>query len=226
MTLPTSSAFDHLMQSRRSVRAFLPEPVPRAAIDDILRIAARAPSGTNTQPWKVHVLTGDSKRALSARLCAIFDDPERMARQQRRSIDWPQPYLARRRKVGWDLYGLLQIAKHDKAAMHAQHRRNLDFFDAPVGLIFTMERFMQASSYLDTGMFLQSIMLAARVRQLDTCPQGVFIQFQDAIADCLGFGEEEQVVCGMALGYRDDAAPENGLETGRASLEQFVRYLD
>ena len=116
---------DHAITSRRSIRAFLHTAVPRETINDILRVAARAPSGTNTQPWKVHVLTGASKKALSAKLHAIFDDPEQMRLQPRLSIDWPQPYLSRRRKVGWDLYGLLRIEKNDKARMHRSEERRV-----------------------------------------------------------------------------------------------------
>ncbi|MBK4738705.1 nitroreductase [Noviherbaspirillum sp. DKR-6] len=214
------------MRTRRSIRGFLNTPVPQALLDEILEVALRAPSGTNTQPWQVHVLTGRSKDTLTARLQAVFDDPERMGQREYKSVDWPQPYLGRRRKVGWDLYGLLDIGRGDSARMHSQHRRNLDFFGAPVGLLFTLKEFMSASSYLDVGMLMQNIMLAAAANGLDTCPQGMFIQFADEIVDQLGLATDDLVVCGMALGYRDHNAPENQLVTEREPLGEMVRRYD
>ena len=134
--------------------------MPRETIAEILQVASRAPSRTNTQPWKVHVLTAASKAALSSAIRAAYDDPEQRAAHTEEyayyPTQWQSPYIERRRKVGWDLYTLLGIAKTDKAGMHAQHRRNYDFFDAPVGLIFTIDRVMQQGSWLDYGMFLQS----------------------------------------------------------------------
>lgn len=220
-----AQAIDRIIAARRSIRAFLPTPVPRAVVDDILRIALRAPSGTNTQPWMAHVLTGESRNALSQHLQAVFNDPERTRQQQQqKSVDWPEPYRARRRKVGWDLYGLLGIQKGETVRMHEQHRRNLDFFGAPVGIIFTLKRFMKASSYLDVGMLMQNVMLAAVARGIDTCPQGMFIQFADAISAQLGLAEDDVVVCAMAMGYRDDSAPENSLITDREELDRVVRH--
>ncbi|MGE0071116.1 MAG: nitroreductase, partial [Thiomonas sp.] len=159
------AAVDAAITSRRSIRRFLPTPVARETIEAILQVAARAPSGTNTQPWQVHVLTGAAKDRLSARILAAYDDPAQAAQHTEEYAyyprEWRSPYIDRRRKVGWDLYGLLGIAKGDKAAMHAQHGRNYRFFDAPVGMIFTIARVMQQGSWLDYGMFLQNIMIAA-----------------------------------------------------------------
>ncbi|HSQ73400.1 MAG TPA: nitroreductase family protein, partial [Rubrivivax sp.] len=156
----TTAAVDAAITSRRSTRAYLPTPVPRATIEAILAVASRAPSGTNTQPWQVHVLTGAAKLALSRDLVAAYDDPAERARHTEEyayyPTEWVPPYIDRRRKVGWDLYSLLGIGKADKARMHAQHRRNYDFFDAPVGLIFTIDRIMRQGSWLDYGMFLQN----------------------------------------------------------------------
>jgi nitroreductase len=230
-TPESTAAVDAAITSRRSIRAFLPTPVPRATIEAILAVASRAPSGTNTQPWRVHVLTGAAKAALSADIRAAHDDPVQAAQHTEEYAyyprEWRSPYIERRRKVGWDLYGLLGIARTDKARMHAQHGRNYDFFGAPVGLMFSIERVMQQGSWLDYGMFLQNLMVAARARGLDTCPQAAFTPFHRIIARHLGLDEaREMLVCGMSLGWADPAAIENTLVTEREPLAGFTRFLD
>lgn len=221
---------DEAITSRRSVRAFLPTPVPRATVQDILRVASRAPSGTNTQPWKVYVLTGGALRELSRKILAAYDDPAERAQHQEEyayyPVEWMPPYIDRRRKIGWDLYGLLGIGKTDKPRMHAQHGRNYVFFDAPVGLIFTIDRVMQQGSWLDYGMFLQNIMVAARARGLDTCPQAAFTQFHRIITAHVGAPAQEMVVCGMSLGHADPEAVENRLVTEREPVEGFAKFLE
>jgi nitroreductase len=224
------AAVDRAITSRRSVRAFLPRPVERDTIEQILRVASRAPSGTNTQPWRVHVLTGQAREQLSRRLLAAFDDP--LERERHREefayypTEWRSPYVDRRRKLGWDLYALLGIGRADKARMHAQHGRNYRFFDAPVGMIFTIDRSLRQGSWLDYGMFLQSIMVAARARGLDTCPQAAFAPFHGVITAQLGLPASEMVVCGMALGWADPDAPENALVTEREQVSGFTRFLE
>ena len=229
-TVHTTQAVDDAITSRHSIRAYLSTPVPRASIQDILRVAARAPSGTNTQPWKVHVLTGAAKQRLSTAIRAAFDDPDERGRHSEEyayyPTQWASPYIDRRRKVGWDLYGLLGIGKTDKARMHEQHGRNYAFFDAPVGLIFTIDRVMQQGSWLDYGMFLQNIMVAARARGLDTCPQAAFTQFHRIIEAQLGLADDEMVVCGMSLGHADPSAIENTLITEREPVQGFTRFHD
>ena len=225
-----TAAVDAAIRTRRSLRAFLPTPVDRETIESILDVASRSPSGTNTQPWKVYVLTGEAKTGLSRTIGEAYDDPAvRAAHHEEYAYyptEWKSPFVDRRRKVGWDLYGLLSIEKTDKARMHAQHRRNYDFFDAPVGLIFTIDRILGQGSWLDYGMFLQSIMIAARGRGLDTCPQAAFTPFHRLIAAQLALPPEEQVVCGMALGHADPAAIENTLVTEREPVGGFTRFLD
>lgn len=225
-----TAAVDAAIASRRSIRAFLPTPVPRSTIEDILRVAARAPSGTNTQPWKTYVLTGAPLAALSDELVRAYDDPAVRATHREEyayyPTEWQSPFIDRRRKVGWDLYRLLGIEKTDKAGMHAQHRRNYRFFGAPVGLMFTIHRSMRQGSWLDYGMFLQNVMIAARARGLDTCPQAAFIQFHRIIMAHLGAGDDEQLVCGMSLGHADAGAVENTLVTERESGAATVRFLD
>ncbi|MFM0035467.1 nitroreductase [Paraburkholderia strydomiana] len=229
--MPTpANPVDAALMTRRSIRAFLPEPVPRADIEAILEAASRAPSGTNTQPWKVYVVTGGSLARLSRDLLAAYDDPRRDALYHEEYPYYPQrwvsPYLDRRRKIGWDLYGLLGIEKGDKARMHEQHAQNYRFFGAPAGLFFTIDRVMERGSWLDYGMFLQAIMTAARGRGLHTCPQAAFTQFHRVIAQHLGLPEDEQLVCGMSLGFADEAALVNTLRTEREPVERFTRFLD
>jgi nitroreductase len=225
-----SAAVDAAITSRQSIRAFLPTAVPRQTIEELLAIASRAPSGTNTQPWKVHVLTGMAKAALTRKIRAAYDDPAQRALHQEEyayyPTEWHSPYIDRRRKVGWDLYGLLGIGKTDKARMHEQHGRNYAFFDAPVGLIFTIDRAMQQGSWLDYGMFLQSLMVAARGRGLDTCPQAAFMQYHRIIEEHLVLPAQDMVVCGMSLGWADTQAVENSLVTEREAVTGFTRFLE
>ncbi|MDQ6628147.1 MAG: nitroreductase [Pseudomonadota bacterium] len=226
----TTRAVDAAITSRRSIRAYLSTPVARTTIEAVLGVASRAPSGTNTQPWNVYVLTGQAKRDLSRRIVSAYDDPtERAAHTEEYAYyptEWKPPFIDRRRKVGWDLYGLLGIAKTDKARMHAQHARNYDFFGAPVGLMFTIDRIMRQGSWLDFGMFLQSVMVAARGHGLDTCPQAAFTQFHRIIMPAIGAPENQQLVCGMSLGYGDPAAIENSLVTEREPVSGFVRFIE
>jgi nitroreductase len=176
------------------------------------------------------VLTGAARESLSAKLRAAYDDPVERARHTEEyayyPTEWVPPYIDRRRKVGWDLYGLLGIAKTDKAGMHAQHRRNYDFFGAPVGLMFTIDRVMRQGSWLDFGMFLQSVMIAARGRGLDTCPQAAFTQFHRIVTEHVGAAASEQLVCGMSLGHADPQAIENTLVTERESVPRFTRFIE
>ncbi|MDP2825279.1 MAG: nitroreductase [Sulfuritalea sp.] len=222
------AAVDAVMAGRHSVRAYLSKEVPRQLIAEVLAIAGRAPSGANLQPWRVHVLSGATRRRLVDAVCAAWDagEPGHSAEYNCYPAEFFEPYLARRRKIGWDLYGLVGIRKGDAARMKAQMRRNFEFFGAPCGLIFSIDRRMGQGAWLDYGMFLQSVMLAARARGLDTCPQVAWLDYHRIIAEVLGFGPQEQLVCGMALGYADPAAIENSLRTERAALDEFVVFHD
>ncbi|MES2535186.1 MAG: nitroreductase [Pseudomonadota bacterium] len=221
---------DAAISSRRSIRAFLPTPVARDDIEAILEVAARAPSGTNTQPWHVYVLTGAIKERLSAEIHNAFLDPATAGQHtdeyQYYPREWVSPFIDRRRKVGWDLYKLLGLGRENKAGIQAQHARNYAFFDAPVGLMFTIDRVMEQGSWLDYGMFLENIMIAARGRGLDTCPQAAFTQYHKIIADVLRLPANEQVVCGMSLGYADPAKIENTLVTEREPVSGFAKFLE
>lgn len=227
---PEQKIVDQAITSRRSVRAFLATPVARADIEAMLDVASRAPSGSNTQPWKVYVLTGEIRQRLSEEILAAYRDPEQAAEHREEYHYYPQqwvaPYVDRRRKIGWDLYALLGLTRDNKAGMQAQHGRNYSFFDAPVGLIFTIDRVMEQGSWLDYGMFLQNLMIAARARGLDTCPQAAFTQFHKVIARVLQLPDGEQLVCGMALGYADHSKIENTLKTEREPVSGFAKFLE
>jgi nitroreductase len=228
------TAVDGAILSRRSIRAFTAQPVAKEVVAELLAVASRAPSGTNTQPWKVYVLQGASRTELSDKVCAAHDairaNPSLAADYQEEYDYYPQqwvsPYIDRRRENGWSLYGLLGIGKADKDKMHAQHQRNYRFFDAPVGLMFTMDRVMGRGSLVDYGMFLQNVMVAARGRGLDTCPQAAWNGFAKIILPHIGATPDELLVCGMALGYADQSALVNTLTTPRVPVEQFTHWLD
>lgn len=229
------AAVDHVAQaieSRRSVRAFKPDAVPKETVAHILSVARRAPSGNNIQPWSVFVLTGDAKQSLSER---ILKEHKANSGHPAKVGDWDYPYypskwvepfLSRRRATGWGLYGLLGIEKGDKEKMHAQMGRNYLFFGAPVGLIFTTHRSLEQGAWLDMGCYIQNVMTMARAYGLHTCPQAAFVAFHQQIKQELALGEEHVVICGMALGYEDESAPENSLRTGRAPVSEFATFLD
>ena len=226
----TNNPVEEAISSRRSIRAFLPTPIPQQTIENILDTAARAPSGTNIQPWKTYVLTGDSLAGLSQAILKVYNDPESAKEHTEEYAyyprEWVSPYIERRRKIGWDLYGLLGITRDDKQKMHQQHGRNYCFFDAPVGLMFTIDRVLEQGSWLDYGMFLQNIMIAARGIGLDTCPQAAFTPFHRVISEYLNIPETQSVVCGMSLGYADPNAVENSLTTEREPLDHWVTFLN
>ena len=230
----TQTLVDAAITSRMSVRAFTSQSVARQTLTDVLQVASRAPSGTNTQPWKVYVLQGASRDSLCAQVCdahdAIRADPT-LAAQYREEYDyypekWVSPYIDRRRENGWGLYGLLGIGKADKDKMHLQHQRNYKFFDAPVGLMFTMDRVMGRGSLVDYGMFLQNIMVAARGHGLHTCPQAAWNGFAKIILPHIGASTDEMLVCGMALGYADEAALVNTFHTPRVPVADFTHWLE
>lgn len=223
------------IENRFSCRAFERDrPVDRAVVEDILRTASRAASGTNTQPWKVYVLEGQARDDLVTEVCAADDaihaDPS-LTPVYRDEPDfypteWVSPYIDRRRQNGWSLYGLLGIARGEKEKMRSQVQRNYRFFDAPVGLIFTIDHVMGRGALLDYGMFLQNIMLLARARGLDTCPQAAWNYYGKVILPFVGAGSNEGMVCGMALGYADQEARVNTLRTPREPVDAFAHWVD
>ena len=225
--IPDETAIvDEAITSRRSVRAFTPDPVDDETIRAILAVAARAPSGTNMQPWQVYVTRGAVKQRISD---AILNSGIRAEKAEWDEYKYYpdhffEPYQARRRANGFGLYGALGIGRREVEKMRAQHDRNFVFFDAPVGMIFTIDRRLNQGSWIDYGMFLQSIMIAARARGLHTCPQAAFAPYHRQIRPILGIADEEVVVCGMALGFEDTSKPENGFRTDREPLDSWVTF--
>lgn len=230
-----AASVDAAIASRFACRAFLRErAVPRATLEHILSVASRAPSGTNTQPWRVYVLQGARRDQLVDKVCAahdaVFADPA-LAEAYREEYDyyptkWVSPYIDRRRENGWSLYGLLGIGKGEKERMHAQHQRNFRFFDAPVGLMFTIDRVLGRGSLMDYGMFLENLMLAARAQGLHTCPQAAWNHYSRIILPHIGAGPDEMLVCGMSLGYADPDARVNGFHTPREAAAAFTHWVE
>ncbi len=228
------ASVDAAILSRFSARAFLNKPVDRSVLQEVLELAARAPSGTNTQPWKVYVLQGEKLAELVNQTCAAHDaltaNPA-LAAEFAEPYDyypekWVSPFIDRRRECGFGLYGVLGIVKGDKGRMHEQHQKNFRFFDAPVGLIFTIDKVMGRGSLLDYGMFLQTLMVAARSRGLHTCPQAAWNGFSKIILPHVGAGENEMVVCGMSLGYADESALVNTFQTTRVQSTDFTHWVE
>lgn len=229
----TMNPIDAAITSRMSVRAFTSRPVERDDIEQILTVASRAPSGTNCQPWKVYVLQGQSRDKLVEKVCeaheAMRTNPE-VAKEYAEEYDyypekWVSPYIDRRRENGWGLYGLLGITKSDKDKMHLQHQRNFKLFDAPVALMFTVDKVMGRGSLVDFGCFLQNIMISAKGRGLDTCPQAAWNGFHKIIMPMIGAGDNEMLVCGMSLGYADESALVNTFHTPRVPVAEFTKWL-
>ncbi len=232
--MTSSSPVDGAITSRMSVRAFTDQAVDKALIEQILQVASRAPSGTNCQPWRVYVLQGASQAKLADQVCAAHDairaNPA-LAAEYVEEYDyypqkWVSPYIDRRRENGWGLYGLLGIGKTDKDKMHAQHQRNYRFFDAPVGLMFTVDRVLGRGSLVDYGAFLQNVMVAARGHGLHTCPQAAWNGFAKIILPHIGAGPDEMLVCGMSLGYADESALVNTFRTPRVPAQDFTTWLE
>ncbi|MGI9523127.1 MAG: nitroreductase [Hyphomicrobiaceae bacterium] len=213
---------------RQSTRAFQKDtPVTQETLARVFEIASRAPSGSNIQPWKVWVVTGARKSALSeACLNKHFANVEPKREYNYYPVTWRSPYIERRRACGWGLYETLGIQKGEKDKMSLQHARNYSFFDAPVGVFFTIDRDMELGSWLDTGMFIQSVMLAAREFGLETCPQAAFCNYYDVVTEHLGVPDEQMLVCGMSIGYPKRNASVNTFRTARLDVSEFVTFID
>jgi nitroreductase len=225
---PAAEAVEQAIRSRRAVRAFLPDPVDPALVRHLLDLAAQAPSGTNMQPWKVRVLGPESRARLETALLKALDDPVFKPEEEYRYYPetFAEPYLSRRRKVGWDLYGLLGVTKGDREGARRHVAYNLRFFGAPVALMMTIDRSLEIGSWLDLGMFVQNLLIAAQGHGLDSCPQAIFARFHPVVREVLAIPESEIVVCGIALGRADPTAPANRLVPEREPVENFTTWLD
>ena len=214
------------LSRRKSVRAFLDKQVQREKIIKILQAARHAPSGTNAQPWQVAVVTGEKKNALTKAMEAAFmKDGIGTMDYSYYPSEWNEPYKKRRVSCGAQLYSALNIERRDKAGRLKQWVANYRAFDAPAILFFFLDSVMERGSYLDYGMFLQSVMLAALEEGLATCPQAALGQYPTLIKDALGYSRDTILLCGMALGYEDTAAPVNNYRTPREEVENFTRFF-
>jgi nitroreductase len=223
----TTAAVDDAINTRQSVRAFLPTPVDRATVEQLLKLSARSASGSNIQPWRIRVISGEVRERL---VKAIFDAIERDGFEPYKRewnyypVNWREPFLGRRRKIGWDMYNLLGVPKGDFEGTQRARMRNYEFFGAPVGMIFTLDEDLEIGSWLDLGIYLGTLMVAARGHGLHTCPQAAFADFHKVIRPILGIPEKEIIVCGMALGHIDPDAPINKLVSERAPLADFASF--
>ena len=226
-TEPAADVFE-AARTRRSVRAYRPDPVPIEVVREIVGVARHAPSGSNIQPWLVHVLTGATLKRVGAAIQRAFlsDEPGHKRDYEYYTDPIEEPYLARRRQCGWGLYGTLGIGRGDREQSKAYRARNYDFFGAPVGLIFTIDRRLEIGSWLDYGMFLQTIMLAARARGLHTCAEAAIASYPDIVRRELDIPGDRIVICGMALGYADPAARVNTFQPRRLELDDYALFLD
>ena len=223
-----AATVERAIESRRAIRAFLPDPVDPALVRRLLELAACSPSGTNMQPWRVRVLGPQSRARLEQGLIAALDSPDLPIEEEYRYYPqtFREPYLSRRRKVGWDLYSLLGVVRGDHEGMKRQTIANLRFFGAPVALMVTIDRDLEIGSWLDLGMFVQTFLIAAQAHGLDSCPQAIFARFHPVVRRELAIPESEVVVCGIALGKADPDAPANRLVPEREPVEGFTSWLD
>lgn len=221
----TMSAIE-AVEERRSIRRFLPDPVSSETITRILTVAARAPSGTNFQPWHVHVVVGETRERLSRAVIAAAEAGERSDEYAYAPAPVPEPYLSRRRQVGYALYSLYGIERTDYESRKRAMLRNFEFFGAPMGLFFTMEKTLLHGSWLDCGMFMQNVMILARAFGLETCPQQAWCEYGRTVHDQLGIPDDHVILSGMAIGRSDPDAPENSLVSDRIEVDQFTRFHD
>ncbi len=222
---PDISAFDAVV-GRRSVRRFLPNPVPKAVVDRILAAASRAPSGQNMQPWQVQVVTGDTRNQL----CKVVSDAVRAGERSDEYDYFPaeirDPYRSRRRKIGLDLFTIYGVGRDDHIGRQKALLSNFDFFGAPVGLFFTMEREWGYGAWIDIGNLMTNVMTLAPAFGLATCPQQVWAEYGAAVRHVLSVPDDHVIVSGMALGIPDQHAPVNSLVTERVATSQFIRFYD
>lgn len=218
---------EDLIKQRHSTRAFLDKPVSTDLLNQLLELARYAPSGANTQPWQVAVVSGETKRQISDTLLEAYRNGIKPSPDYRYYPEqWQSPYLERRRACGLQLYQSLHIDRQDKSAQRQQWEANYRAFDAPVMLFFFMDGTMQTGSFLDLGMFLQNLMLVAQAQGLATCPQAALAEYSEQIKKLLNYPADTILVCGLALGYEDHEAAVNQYRTSRAAVSTFTRYFN
>jgi nitroreductase len=215
------------IRGRISTRAFLENPVSKETITEILDTASWSPSGTNTQPWKVVVVQGKTKQAITeALLNANKNGDKANPDYDYYPTEWVEPYKGRRFQCGMDLYKALEIGRKDKDKRVEAALANYRFFGAPVTLFFFIDKIMRKGSWIDMGMFLQSVMLTAREHGLGSCPQASTSDYPDLVRDILGVTDEFSLICGMSLGYPDNEKPVNNYRTAREEVDTFTTWFD
>ncbi len=215
-------------RSRRSIRAYKPDPVPLQLLRDIVELGRHAPSGSNIQPWRVHVLTGATLKRVGSAIQSAFlsDEPGHQRDYDYYTDPVFEPYLKRRRECGWGLYGTLGIGRGEHEKSKAYRASNYTFFGAPAGLVFTIERKLEKGSWLDYGMFLQTLMLAARAKGLHTCAEALIASYPAVVRRELSLSNDWVVICGMAMGYADGDAVVNTFQPPRIELGEYATFLD
>jgi nitroreductase len=223
------ATLDHMISKivseRSSKRNFLPNSINIEIVKDIIRDASRAPSGTNTQPWKVTCVTGETKKNLTNAVLEAAEIGNAKLEYQYMPSKLKEPYISRKRAVGYALYELYGVKRDDYPARKAAGLRNFEFFGAPVGLFFRMDRELLYGSWLDVGMFMQNVMILARGKGLETCPQQAWCEFGPIVHKVLNIPDDEIIISGMSMGYAADA-PENTLVSERVPLDDFTTFLD
>ena len=212
---------------RQSIREFdTSKDVSNEVIENILAVAGRSPSGSNIQPWKVWVVRDEAKQAISKACYERHMSADLGEREYNYyPVNWREPYINRRRATGWGLYGVLGIKRENKEEMQLQHGRNYTFFDAPVGMFFTIDRDMELGSWIDCGMFIQSVMLAARAQGLETCSQAAFCNYYDTVMHLLGAPDDQMLICGMSIGYAVSESLVNTFRTEREPVSTYTTFL-
>ena len=215
------------LTTRKSVRAFTSQAVDKSIIQELLRLAGHAPSGVNTQPWEVAVVTGESKIRLQQAIEGEARKGTPNSLEYKYYPDeWVEPFKSRRKACGLAMFSTLNITREDKERQREQWMANYRAFDAPVMLLFFVEDILETGSYLDYGMFIQSIMLAALELGLTTCPQAALAEYPNVVREQLNYSTSKTLICGMALGYEDKDALVNSYRTDRLPVEEYTRFFE
>jgi len=211
------------VKSRRSIRAFLKNPVDDHLLKELLRISSRSPSGGNLQPWKIYVVNGKSMTSF-LEFQKTWHEPETPAYDiYPKSLK--EPYRTYRYQLGEQMYDLLDITREDKDARIKQVMKNFEFFGAPCALFCFVDRQMGPPQWSDLGMFLQTFMLLAQEHGLDTCAQEAWSMKQESVSKFAGINDELMLFCGMSIGYKDPNAEVNKLYSERSSLDEWATFL-
>ncbi|MEH2470080.1 nitroreductase [Nitrobacteraceae bacterium AZCC 2161] len=223
----TREVVDSTIKRRFASRSFTSRPVPRQMVADILDVARFAPSGANIQPWRVYVVGGAKKDEISRALLKAHEEARdrHSSEYQYYASPLPEPYASRRDQFGRLFYGSLGIQQSDTVGRARQTSKNYAFFGAPVGLIIAIDRRLQVGSWLDLGMFIQNVMIAAGARDLQTCPQETFSKYHALLRTLLPIPPEEMVVCGMSIGFAEDESVSAGSLMPKAAVGEFAQFV-